>query len=115
MPLCELYTNVSLSTKDKNDTALIVSATVAEMLGKPESYVMVRIATEETMTFGGSDEPLCFIRLGSLGLPEDQTKPFSDTLSSLCNERLGVPPGRTYIEFHSPPRHMWGYNGSTFG
>jgi phenylpyruvate tautomerase len=85
------------------------------MLGKPESYVMVRVSAGEAIVFGGTEEPVCHIRLASLGLPEDQTPQYSAALSEIARNHLGVEPARCYVEFVSPARHMWGYNAGTFG
>lgn len=84
------------------------------MLGKPENYVMVILQTNPAMLFAGSDEPLAYLELKSLGLPEDKTADFSSRLCTLVSELLGVAPERTYIEFSSPARHCWGWNHSTF-
>jgi len=115
MPYCEINTNVEIPETDATKLIADLSVRVAAMLGKPESYVMVRVESGRTMRFGGSDDPLCLIRLASLGLPEERTGEFSAELSTFCTDRFGVAPDRCYIEFSSPPRHMWGYNGGTFG
>jgi phenylpyruvate tautomerase len=115
MPFCEIRTNVALESDKTAALADAASLTVSSMLGKPESYVMVQVTTQQVMRFGGTDEPLCYIRIGSLGLPEDNTKALSAELSKLVGDHLSVPKDRCYIEFVNPPRHMWGYNGSTFG
>jgi phenylpyruvate tautomerase len=115
MPLLEIRTNAEPLLPERRELLAEASRTVAEMVGKPEKYVMVDLSVAQTMSFGGSDEPLCLLRLKSLGLPEDRTAEFSRLLTSLVTAHLQVPADRVYIEFASPPRHMWGYNGGTFG
>ena len=87
---------------------------VAEMLGKPESYVMIAIEDKATLTFAGSGDPCAHLVLKSLGLPEHNTKAFSEQLCAFVEQKLGVSPSRTYIEFISPERHMFGWDSGTF-
>jgi phenylpyruvate tautomerase PptA (4-oxalocrotonate tautomerase family) len=87
---------------------------VAEILGKPEQYVMVVLEKNMDMVFGGSHEPLAYIELKSIGLPEEKTKILSARLTTYLAEKLGVAENRIYIEFANAQRHMWGWNGSTF-
>lgn len=114
MPLLKIKTNKSLDTDAMNALATGASATVAGMLGKPERYVMVSVETNPAMLFGGSDAPLAYLELKSIGLPENRTSEFSAGLAALLGEHLDLPPDRIYIEFADAPRSMWGWNGGTF-
>jgi phenylpyruvate tautomerase len=112
MPLLQITTNISV-----DDTAALARAAsrlTAGLLGKPESYVMVNIVAGAQLWFAGSDEPAAHLKLKSLGLPEASTGNFSAALCNFMEKSLGVPPSRTYIEFSGPPRHLWGWNSSTF-
>jgi len=115
MPYCQIVSNRSIEGDEAKTIAGEASSLVATMLGKPESYVMVRVESDSTLIFGGSDAPACFVSLASLGLPESETKKFSQTVCEFVQRQLDVPWDRIYIEFSSPERHMWGYDGSTFG
>ena len=64
--------------------------------------------------FGGDTALLAYSELKSLGLPEQQSAEFSATLCDLVQQQLGVPPDRVSIEFASPPRHLFGFDGGTF-
>jgi phenylpyruvate tautomerase PptA (4-oxalocrotonate tautomerase family) len=112
MPVLQITTNVPVD----NAPALAQQASglVADMLGKPESYVMVSINGNADLIFAATDEPCAYLALKSLGLPESETKTFSAQLCALIQQQLGVSPSRTYIEFISPERHMFGWNSSTF-
>lgn len=112
MPLLQITTNVRLD--DTASLARAASRLTAGLLGKPESYVMVRINTDEELWFAGSDEPSAHLKLKSLGLPEANTGKYSAELCDFIEQQLGIPPGRIYIEFSTPPRHLWGWNSSTF-
>ena len=112
MPVLQITTNATI-----NDTAALAkqaSALVAEMLGKPESYVMVQINGNAGLIFAGSGDPCAHLMLKSLGLHESKTRTYSEQLCDFIEQQLGVPPGRTYIEFVSPERHMFGWNSGTF-
>ena len=112
MPVLTVRTNNFIAHKD---TFLMhASKLLAEELGKPESYVMVEIYDDASMLFAGNDEPLCFMELRSLGLAESQTPELSAKLCQLIEDELGIHPNRTYIEFVSPSRKMFGWNGGTF-
>ncbi|MFQ5645013.1 MAG: phenylpyruvate tautomerase MIF-related protein [Thiogranum sp.] len=114
MPLLKIQTNKPVETAAQQSLISKASQAVADMLGKPERYVMVSLEQNPAMLFGGSDEPLAYLELKSIGLPESATADFSRTLATLLNEELGLPADRVYIEFADAPRAMWGWNGGTF-
>ncbi|MGD8907912.1 MAG: phenylpyruvate tautomerase MIF-related protein [Chromatiales bacterium] len=114
MPLLTISSN--RLTDETQAQALIkqASATLADMLGKPERYVMVILNHNAQMLFAGDDSPLAYLELKSIGLPADRIPEFSRTLCDLISNQLEIPCDRIYIEFSDAQRHMWGWNGSTF-
>jgi len=114
MPLLRIQTNRPIEADAQKSLISRASQAVADMLGKPERYVMVSIEQNPAMLFGGSNEPLAYLELKSIGLPESGTADFSQTLATLLSEELGLPADRIYIEFADAPRAMWGWNGGTF-
>ncbi len=112
MPLLEITTNTAID--NIQSVASQASKLTAEMLAKPESYVMVKILPEQTLIFAGNNEPAAHIKLKSLGLPEDNTADFSKKICSFISSQLDINSARIYIEFSSPARHMWGWDGKTF-
>ncbi len=112
MPVLQVTTNVSID--DTNAFAMQASGLTAEILGKPESYVMVSINSNADLIFAGTNDPCAHLMLKSLGLPESETKVFSEKLCSFIEQQLGVSPSRTYIEFINPERHMFGWKSGTF-
>ena len=111
MPVLQITTNATID----NASALAkqASSLAAGMLGKPESYVMVEITGGADLIFAGTNEPCAHLMLKSLGLPESETKAYSEQLCGFIEQQLGVPPARTYIEFVSPERHMFGWDNRT--
>ncbi len=90
-----------------------ISLLVADLTGKPENYVMTMLQVDTKMTFAGSDEPCCFIKLKSIGSlnPSLMSKSLCDLISSNTN----IKSNRIYIEFVDVKASNWGFNSSTFG
>lgn len=112
MPYLTITSNQILDT----DSAQLkmLSKTVAEGLGKPERYVMVSVTHNPDMLFAGSNDPLAYCELKSLGLQETQTADLSQRLCESLHRLYGIHPSRIYIEFRAPARAMWGWNSKTF-
>lgn len=114
MPLLKIETNQPLDTDVQTRLTGKASQQVAALLGKPERYVMVSLQVNPAMLFGGNNDPLAYLELKSIGLPEARTAELSQALAELMNSELGLPAERVYIEFADAPRNMWGWNGGTF-
>ncbi|MGD2116754.1 MAG: phenylpyruvate tautomerase MIF-related protein [Chromatiales bacterium] len=114
MPLLRVTTNQPIESGAKAQFLKQASSETASMLGKPESYVMVILEQNPDMLFAGTVDPLALVELKSLGLPHDKTAEFSTRLCSLISDQLNISQDRIYIEFSDPPRHFWGWNGTTF-
>lgn len=114
MPYLMVQTNLTVDDDKKSNLLASLSATTAESLGKPESYVMVSLRDNVPMLFAGSDAPLAYLELKSIGLPENKTSALSSTLCSSINQALGIDTDRVYIEFSDAPRAMWGWDNHTF-
>jgi phenylpyruvate tautomerase PptA (4-oxalocrotonate tautomerase family) len=114
MPFLKILTNRELSETDARSLAAQSSTLVADQLGKPERYVMTSVETNTAMQFAGTNEPLAYLELKSIGLPESITADVSHALCELVSAVTGIEPGRIYIEFADAPRKMWGWNGGTF-
>lgn len=112
MPLLEITTNTDIN--NESDFAESASQFTADILGKPESYVMVKILPQQTLVFAGSNAPAAHVKLKSLGLPENRSAEFSAKICAFLNTELNISSARIYIEFSSPERHMWGWDGNTF-
>lgn len=114
MPYLKIQTNLPLS-KIAEDTVLkSASNLVATELGKPEEFVMIAIQPDTPMFFGGSDEPVAFLELKSVGLPALKTKTLCRSLCALIEEHLGIAKERVYVKFIDVNHGMWGWKGDTF-
>ena len=114
MPTLRILTTAQVPAEDRTALLARASRTLAELLGKPESYVMVILEDGRDMVFAGTPAPAAYLELKSLGLPEGQTAQYSRALCDLMSDALGIPAERVYIEFASPARQMFGWNGGTF-
>ncbi len=114
MPLLRIQTNRAVAEADQAGLIRQASARVAALLGKPERYVMVTLEHNPAMLFGGSDAPLAYLELKSIGLPANRTGELSKALCELMQQELDIAGDRVYIEFADAARNMWGWDGGTF-
>lgn len=112
MPVLNLHTNITIA--DKESLLKQASSLIAEELGKPEGYVMISISDREAMSFAGTTDPLAYVELKSIGLESARSASLSETICTFIAENLAIEPARIYIEFASPERKMFGWNGGTF-
>ena len=112
MPFIQINTS-SQSLVDNDLLQKEISRMVADLTGKPETYVMTMIQSNSQMTFAGSDEPCCFIKLKSIGSlnPSSMSKSLCDLIASKTN----IETDRIYVEFIDVKASNWGFNSSTFG
>ncbi len=110
------FIQINTSCKSVVDNYLLqkqISKTVADLTGKPESYVMTMIQVDSQMTFAGTDEPCCFIKLKSIGSLNPSS--MSNSLCELVASNTNIKTNRIYIEFEDIKASNWGFNNSTFG
>ncbi|ATX82548.1 phenylpyruvate tautomerase [Mariprofundus ferrinatatus] len=112
MPYLHIHTNVKI--ENHPDFLARCSHLAAVALEKPESYVMVELSDNCSMVFAGSDLPLVFVELKSIGISPADTSHVSNKFSKMIHKLLGVDMSRIYIEFESPERDMFGWKGGTF-
>jgi phenylpyruvate tautomerase len=114
VPLVRVISSVEPPTGG-NTLLRDLSALLARTLSKPESYVMTCLEPRALMTFGGSDQPSCYVEVKNIGtFSPDLTSGLSAAISDLLSKGLGLKKDRIYIEFADAKPHMWGYNGETF-
>jgi len=113
MPFIQI--NTSSKSVVENDDLLQkdISKMVADLTGKSENYVMTIIQRDTKMTFAGSDEPCCFIKVKSIGslTPSSMSKSLCELIASKTN----INTNRIYIEFFDVKASNWGFNSATFG
>jgi phenylpyruvate tautomerase PptA (4-oxalocrotonate tautomerase family) len=114
MPYLKIQTNLPLSKSAERTIMKEASALVARELEKPESFVMIALQPDTTMMFAGSDDPVAFLELKSVGLPGRKTKTLCQALCALVEGQLGISKDRVYVKFIDVNHGMWGWKGDTF-
>lgn len=114
MPYLKIQTNLPLTGKAEQTVLKSASALVARELEKPEAFVMIALQPDTPMLFAGTDAPVAFLELKSIGLPARKTKTLSAALAQLIHEHLGIPGDRVYVKFIDVARGMWGWKGDVF-
>lgn len=114
MPYLMIQTNLPLGKKAERAILRNASTLVAELLSKPESFVMIALESDTAMLFAGSDDPVAFLELKSIGLAARKTKDLSEALCKLIEGHLGIPRDRVYVKFIDVKGSMWGWKGDTF-
>lgn len=114
MPYLSIQTNINVGP-DLHTTLLTkASQLIAEILGKPEDYVMVALQANTPMRFAGTDQATAFLALKSIRLPKAATTELSQKICAFIEENLRVPKNRIYIEFTNAEAALWGWDGRTF-
>lgn len=114
MAYLKIQTNLPLGEKAGRAVLKNASTLVAELLEKPESFVMIALQPDTPMIFAGSDDPVAFLELKSVGLPARKTKVLSAALCQMIEEHLGIARERVYVKFIDVNGSMWGWKGDTF-
>lgn len=114
MPYLKIQTNQEAEGEIRQRILSHASRLISQELGKPEEFVMVALEPSMAMYFNGSEDPVAFLELKSIGLPGAKTKELSKVLCSLLEEELRIPKDRIYVKFIDVQRGMWGWNGGTF-
>ena len=114
MPYFNIETSRTMEKEIVQDFARKASAFVSNLLGKPESFVMVAVKPEPIMLFSGSDSPTAFVQLKSIGLPRDNCSEYAAKICGFIKQELGIPEDRVYIDFTDLDGKMFGWNSKTF-
>ena len=115
MPFMILKTSMYCAEEKQASLLKETSAILAEVIGKPEAYVMVTLE-QSPIFMGGTDEPAAFADVRSIGgLSPEVNKSISAKLAEVLENHLGIPRARFYLNFSDVQSTHWGYNGGTFG
>ncbi len=113
MPFIQINTSSKSVVGNEDLLQKDISKMIADLTGKPENYVMTMIQRDAKMTFAGSDEPCCFIKVKSIGSLNPSS--MSKSLCELIASKTNINTNRIYIEFFDVKASNWGFNCSTFG
>lgn len=110
MPFIKTSTNISID-ENKKEILKTKFGQAINIMGKPESYLMIEIEDEKTMYFSGSKEPLAFVDIKVLGSAHN-TNEMTKEITKILSEELNIPPNRIYIAYKDYTD--WGFNGNNF-
>ena len=113
MPYFSIHTNQTVEPSAQQAMLKRASAMAAELLGKPESHVMVSMDDGAALIFGGTKEPAAFVELRSIGLPREQCSGYAEEVSDFLEKELNVPRNRVFIDFTDLDRGLFALNGKT--
>lgn len=114
MPLLNIVTTATLDESQAAGLQAEASRLVAEVTGKPETYMMITLS-QAGMLMGGQPGPAAYLDLRAIGgLTPDVNRRLSEKLCRLLETSLGVPANRVYITFTDLPATHWGWDGGTF-
>ncbi|KAI3987260.1 hypothetical protein MKX01_031744 [Papaver californicum] len=115
MPCLNVSTNVNLEGMNTSPILAEMSEAVANIIGKPEAYVMVLLKGSVPMSFGGSEENSAFGELTSIGgLNPDVNKKLSAAIAAILEDKISVSKSRFFIKFTDTKGSNFGWNGTTF-
>lgn len=116
MPLVRVETNECLAIETKQRLSSALSHTCAEVIGKPEAYVMTVVSDAVTMLHGGTSGAAAFVEVRSIGgLSPKVNKALARQLGAVVAETAHIPINRIYLNFIDVAPGDWGHDGSTFG
>lgn len=111
MSYLKIQTNKAVRKKTGREILKTASELVAMELGKPKELIMVALQPDTEMLFGGSDAPVAFLELKSVGIPKRKMKSLYRALSALIKVHLNIPDNRVYVKMIDVPHGMWGWKG----
>ncbi|KAL3531637.1 hypothetical protein ACH5RR_005158 [Cinchona calisaya] len=92
MPCLDISTNVNLDRVDLDPIFSEATKTVAAIIGKPETYVMIVFKGSVPMSFGGTEQLTAYGDLVSIGgLNPDVNKKLNAAISNIIETKLNVP------------------------
>lgn len=114
MPVVKISTSVTVPDDKREALMSAVSRAVAEILGKPEPYMMVVMDTAPIL-LGGKQGPAAFLDLRSIGgLTPETNALLAERLCGLLQEMLTIPGSRVYLNFTDIQPAYWGHDRRVF-
>jgi phenylpyruvate tautomerase PptA (4-oxalocrotonate tautomerase family) len=115
MPYVKITTSTAVPDDKREALIGAVSKAVAEILAKPEPYMMVTLDTAPIL-LAGKKGPAAFVDLRSIGgLNSKVNARLAEGLCRLLEEVLAIPRGRVYLNFTDVQPANWGHGDHVFG
>ncbi|XP_043701878.1 macrophage migration inhibitory factor homolog [Telopea speciosissima] len=99
MPCLNLSTNVSLDGVDTSPIFSEAIKAIANIIGRPESYVMVLLKGSIPISFNGNNEPAAFGEVISMGgINSEVKKKLISAIGTILETKLSVPKSRFFLK-----------------
>lgn len=113
MPLLRVQTSAQVDEAARQGLMLALSKKVAEILGKPEAYVMVVLEPGTPMSMAGNVDAAAFFDVRSVGeIGVETAKQLSSELSGVIGNTLGIKTDRIFGNFSGWQGELWAYSGA---
>ena len=113
MPMIEAKVTMQLPV-EKRDVLKAEFGKAISVMGKPESYLMINLADNQDLYFGGKKlEKGAYVEVKVLGKAyPSKTNEMTARLCDVFESILGIPQDAVYISYWGTD--CWGWNGSNF-
>nr|GMD40033.1 macrophage migration inhibitory factor homolog [Ipomoea batatas]GME08820.1 macrophage migration inhibitory factor homolog [Ipomoea batatas]GME16104.1 macrophage migration inhibitory factor homolog [Ipomoea batatas] len=99
MPCLDISTNVNLDGVDVDSFFKEATTAVANIIGKPEKYVMVVLKGSANIHFGGNKEPAAFAEVVSMGgINSEVKKQLISSIGSMMEANFSIPRTRFFLK-----------------
>ncbi|KAJ3684094.1 hypothetical protein LUZ61_013258 [Rhynchospora tenuis] len=100
MPCLNLSTNVNLDGVDTSAILAEATRVVADVIDKPQNYVMVVLKGSVPICFGGTEQPAAYGELVSIGGIDPVTnKKICAGIATILSKKLSIPKSRFFLLF----------------
>lgn len=113
MPMIKVETTESLSPEERNTIKTQLGKAISVM-GKPESYLMINIADNQDMYFGGNKmDKGAYVEVKVLGnVDSAKSAAMTEKVCDIFQSELSIPGDGVYVSYWGTDN--WGWNGSNF-
>ncbi|MBU2488190.1 MAG: hypothetical protein KKA60_02245 [Proteobacteria bacterium] len=114
MPYVTVETNRPLGGAGLESFVKTASAFFAQLTGKAEEKIMLRVTAGAAMVKGGTSGPAAYVLIKSIGLPVEKCPAYVEGISAFLERELAVPRERIYIDLAAIEPAWFGAGGRTF-
>ncbi|KAI9154561.1 hypothetical protein LWI28_028103 [Acer negundo] len=101
MPCLYISTNVNLDAVDIDPVFSDATKAVADIIGKPEHFVMVVLKGSVPISFNGNKEPAAYAEIVSMGgINREVKRKLIATIGSVLQAKLSIPKTRFFLKVY---------------
>ncbi len=113
MPMIEAKVTMELPA-EKRDLLKTEFGKAISIMGKPESYLMINLADNQDLYFGGKKiSSGAYVEVKVFGfVDEKKSDSMTSRISEILEKNLGIPKDAVYVSYFGTSN--WGWNGNNF-